>query len=63
MLLISPRACNDSNCPVMSGGPQYEYLWVMKVTGRTTKMRRWRKKKKRKKKCGCLMSPRATMIV
>ena len=21
------RACTDANCPVMGGGPQYEYLW------------------------------------
>ena len=28
---ISARACTDSNCPVMSGGPQYEYLWADEV--------------------------------
>ena len=28
---LKTRACNDENCPVMGGGPQYEYLWQDEV--------------------------------
>ena len=27
LTILCPRACTDENCPVMGGGPQYEYLW------------------------------------